>query len=125
MTICLPLSFLHAIQTLHLVLHLPDRQILSTQHSADSKGQHTSARKCGDQTGTHFKEVHGVRSLPRGEEGGNAGQRSREGGAKLRHIVGWACKVNAQPGSVETCSGAGPLRSGRPGFKAHCFQDVI
>lgn len=120
-------SLLNHVQILHLDLNSTFQicRFSASRSSGDRKCQNTSACKRSDQTGTHFKEVHGVWSLTWGEKRGNTRQWSREGGAKLRHIVGWACKVNAQPGSVEARGGAGPLRSGRAGFKAHCFNDVI
>lgn len=84
-----------------------------------------SASQCGDQTGTHFKEVHGVWSLPWGEQRGAARQGPRERGAELGQVDRWARRVDAQSGSVETGCGTRPLRSGWTRFKAHRLDDVI
>lgn len=93
--------------------------------SRDAESPQVSAGQSGDQTGAHFKEVHGVGPLARGEQRGATGQGSWERGAELMQVQRWARRVDAQSGSVETGRGARPLRSRWSRFKANCLNDVI
>lgn len=97
----------------------------SPQVTARFRTWWVSAGQCGDQTSTHFKEVHRVWPLTWGEQRGATGQGPRERGAQLGQVDGWACWVNAQSGSVETGCGPRPLRGGRARFETHCLDDVI
>ena len=88
-------------------------------------GRIPSARQRGDQTGTHLKEVHGVGALARGQQGGAAGERPRQGGAELGQVHGRAGRVDAEPGSVKARRGAGALGGGRARLESHRLHYII
>lgn len=77
-------------------------------------GALVSASQGSDEAGTHFKEVHGVAALTRGQQGCAPGQRPRQRAAELGHLNSHARRVDAEPWSMEAGCRARALRSRRP-----------